>query len=566
MRFTGIAAGGLTLALLLMPHVAVAETLEQLVQQGSAALEAKKYAEAEGIWRKVIKVSPSNAVAFSNLCDALSRQDKLDEAMEFCQKAVFLDPKLPEAHKNLGNVFRGQKKLDDALAAYRQSVQLNPKYARGWNNIGTVLTQQGKYDEAIVAYRKSIEFDAKLVNAYQGLGNVYFTLGILLFVENKPDEAIVQYRKAIELDPKSVNAYNALALALYSQKKLDEAIAQYRKVIELDPKYLDAYQGLGNALYDQKKLDEAIAQYRKGLSLPDDEKSLRLPDGTEIRTITTHTFIHNSLGRILQERGQLSEAVIEFEKATKIDPSFKFSLYNLKEARRLLALQQRPEQIVALGETRYLSSDPITRIKRSIVKVSIVFEGNAKGTAYGTGYVIKRENNKVWIITNRHVVVDKETGQQGSNLEVEPYYGNAPKELERSRLPAKIVNITSVNESLDLALLEVTGLPPDIQPLPTYKGITNPNASILIIGHPESQDWSTENGRLLNQDDDGNLVVSTKLTVGSSGSPALNSEKKVIGIIFGTSNGSQINNSGFGYAHSIDMILKQLAKWEITTP
>ena len=532
MRFTGIAAGGLTLALLLMPHVAVAETLEQLVQQGSAALEAKKYAEAEGIWRKVIKVSPSNAVAFSNLCDALSRQDKLDEAMEFCQKAVFLDPKLPEAHKNLGNVFRGQKKLDDALAAYRQSVQLNPKYARGWNNIGTVLTQQGKYDEAIVAYRKSIEFDAKLVNAYQGLGNVYFTLGILLFVENKPDEAIVQYRKAIELDPKSVNAYNALALALYSQKKLDEA----------------------------------IAQYRKGLSLPDDEKSLRLPDGTEIRTITTHTFIHNSLGRILQERGQLSEAVIEFEKATKIDPSFKFSLYNLKEARRLLALQQRPEQIVALGETRYLSSDPITRIKRSIVKVSIVFEGNAKGTAYGTGYVIKRENNKVWIITNRHVVVDKETGQQGSNLEVEPYYGNAPKELERSRLPAKIVNITSVNESLDLALLEVTGLPPDIQPLPTYKGITNPNASILIIGHPESQDWSTENGRLLNQDDDGNLVVSTKLTVGSSGSPALNSEKKVIGIIFGTSNGSQINNSGFGYAHSIDMILKQLAKWEITTP
>ena len=45
MRFTGIAAGGLTLALLLMPHVAVAETLEQLVQQGSAALEAKKYAD-----------------------------------------------------------------------------------------------------------------------------------------------------------------------------------------------------------------------------------------------------------------------------------------------------------------------------------------------------------------------------------------------------------------------------------------------------------------------------------------------------------------------------------------
>ena len=375
--------------------------------------------------------------------------------------------------------------------------------------------------------------------------------------QKKLDEAIAQYRKAIELDPKSVSTYNNLGIALSDQKKLDEAISQYRKAIELDPKSVGTYNNLGVALKDQNKLDAAISQFRKGLSFPDDKT------GTPT---TAHTLIYNNLGLLLQERGQLSEAIIEFEKATKIDPSFEFAQNNLKEARRLLALQQKPERFIALGNTKYLPSEPLTPIKRSIVKVSIVFAGNAKGTGYGTGYAIKRENDKVWIITNRHVVVDKETGQQGSNLEVEPYYGNAPKELERSRVSAKIVNVTNANESLDLALLEFTGLPPDIQPLPIYKGIINPNAPILIIGHPESKGWSTESGRLLNQDDDGNLVISTKLTVGGSGSPALNSEKKVIGIIFGTSNGSQINNSGFGYAHSIDMILKQLAKWEITIP
>ena len=406
----------LTLALMIMPPTTVAQTLEQLWQQGETAQAQKKYPEAERIWRQIIQLDPNSAVAFSNLCAALFRQNKLDEALIFCQKALALDPKLPQTYKNIGDV-----------------------------------------------------------------------------------------------------------------------------------------------LYLQKKLTEAEEMYRRALSLPDD---------TSATPTTVHTFAHNNLGRLLQEQGKLEAAIAEFEKATKIDPKFEFASNNLQEARRLLSLQQQPEQIIALNNTKYLpQEDRLTRIKRSIVKISVVFTGNAKGTAYGTGYVVKRRGTTVWIITNRHVVVDRDTEQRGDNLEVEPYYGENLPNLPRDRVVAKIIHITQPQENLDLALLEVTGLPDDISPLTFHQGEINPQTPISIIGHPESKDWSKYEAITIGiQSSSGNLLIDVSLAVGGSGSPVFDQEMRVIGLMFKTINESQIDSSGIGFAYPIDRVLQKLAQWQVVVP
>ncbi|MFM7353631.1 MAG: trypsin-like peptidase domain-containing protein, partial [Microcystis aeruginosa] len=294
-----------------------------------------------------------------------------------------------------------------------------------------------------------------------------------------------------------------------------------------------------------------------------------LPDDTTGTPTTTHTLAHNNLGRLLQEQGKLEAAIAEFEKATKIDPKFEFASNNLQEARRLLSLQQQPEQIIALNNTKYLpQEDPLTQIKRSIVKISVVFTGNAKGTAYGTGYVVKRRGTTVWIITNRHVVVDRDREQRGDNLEVEPYYGeNVPKQLNRQRAGAKIVYITEPDEKLDLALLEVTGLPDDISPLTFHQGEINPKTRISIIGHPESKDWSKYEAITIGiQSSSGNLLIDVSLAVGASGSPVFDQEMRVIGLMFKTINESQIDSSGIGFAYPIDRVLQKLAQWQVTVP
>jgi superkiller protein 3 len=274
------------------------------------------------------------------------------------------------------------------------------------------------------------------------------------------------------------------------------------------------------------------------------------------------------LGRLLQEQGKLEAAIAEFEKATKIDPKFEFASNNLQEARRLLSLQQQPEQIIALNNTKYLpQEDPLTRIKRSIVKISVVFTGNAKGTAYGTGYVVKRRGTTVWIITNRHVVVDRDTEQRGDNLEVEPYYGENLPNLPRDRVVAKISQITQPQENLDLALLEVTGLPDDISPLTFHQGKIAAETRISIIGHPESKDWSSYEAITIGiHPSSGNLLIGVSLGVGASGSPVFDREMRVIGLMFRTISESQIDSSGFGLAYPIDRVLQKLAQWQVIVP
>ncbi|MCZ8200675.1 tetratricopeptide repeat protein [Microcystis sp. LE19-55.1A] len=542
----------LTLALMIMPPTTVAQTLEQLWQQGETAQAQKKYPEAERIWRQIIQLDPNSAVAFSNLCAALFRQNKLDEAPIFCQKALALDPKLPETYNNLGNVLSDQKKLKEAEEMYRRAIALDDQFVYAYYNLGNLLYDQKKLTEAEEMYRRALALDDKYVPAYNNLGNV-------LRAQKKLKEAEEMYRRALALDDKFVYAYNNLGLVLRAQNKLTEAEEMYRRALALDDKLAPAYIGLGNVLWDQNKLTEAEEMYRRALDLPDD---------TTGTPTTTHTLAHNNLGLLLQEQGKLEAAIAEFEKATKIDPKFEFASNNLQEARRLLSLQQQPEQIIALNNTEYLrQEDPLTRIKRSIVKISVVFTGNAKGTAYGTGYVVKRRGTTVWIITNRHVVVDRDTEQRGDNLEVEPYYGENLPNLPRDRVVAKIIHITQPQENLDLALLEVTGLPDDISPLTFHQGEINPQTPISIIGHPESKDWSKYEAITIGiQSSSGNLLIDVSLAVGGSGSPVFDQEMRVIGLMFKTINESQIDSSGIGFAYPIDRVLQKLAQWQVVVP
>jgi superkiller protein 3 len=609
----------LTLALMIMPPTTVAQTLEQLWQQGETAQAQKKYPEAERIWRQIIQLDPNSAVAFSNLCDALFRQNKLDEARIFCQKALALDPKLPETYKNIGNVLYFQKKLKEAEEMFRRAIALDDKDVLAYNNLGNALKDQGKLPEAIEMYQQAIKLDPKFVLAYYNLGIAlqrqrqgklpekiemyrqaikrnpkfvlaYYNLGIALADQGKLPEAIEMYQQAIKLDPKFVDAYYNLGIALADQGKLPEAIEMYRQAIKLDPKFVDAYNNLGIALADQGKLPEAIKMYQQaikldpkfvdaynnlGIALADQGK---LPEAIEMyqKALSLRLDLdvlyreENELYELSQDQHQEGgvEAIAEFEKARQIDLKLEFTRNNLQEARRLLSLQQQPEQIIALNNTKYLpQEDPLTPIKRSIVKISVVFTGNAKGTAYGTGYVVKRRGTTVWIITNRHVVVDRDTEQRGDNLEVEPYYGENLPNLPRDRVVAKIIHITQPQENLDLALLEVTGLPDDISPLTFHQGEIAAKTRISIIGHPESKDWSSYEAITIGiQSSSGNLLIDVSLAVGASGSPVFDREMRVIGLMFRTISESQIDSSGFGLAYPIDRVLQKLAQWQVILP
>jgi len=199
----------------------------------------------------------------------LSKQGKLDEALDAYRKALEIDPKFANAWYNMGIVFEEQGKLDEALDAYRKALEIDPKLANAWIGMGNTLNNQGKLDEALDAYRKALKFDPKNALAWNNMGAVLNSQG-------KLDKALDACRKALEIDPKYADAWYNMGIVLRKQGKLDEALDAYRKTLEIDPKYADAWYNMGVVLHKQGKLDEAISAYRKYLEI--------VPDNQDVKT------------------------------------------------------------------------------------------------------------------------------------------------------------------------------------------------------------------------------------------------------------------------------------------
>jgi superkiller protein 3 len=550
-------------------------SIDQLIKQGADAQKIKNYSQAEAIYRKIIQRQPNNAEAYYKLCDVLDDQNKLDDAVAACQKSITLNTNDAQTYFVLGIVLKKQKKLEEALKSYRRAIELDPKDAAAYNGVGNVLYDQKKLEEALKSYRRAIELDPKDAAAYNGVGNV-------LYDQKKLEEALKSYRRAIELDPKDAYAYNGVGNALRDQKKLDEAIAAYRQAIELDPKYVDAYNGLGNALSDQKKLEEAIAAYRQaieldpkyagayynlGNALSDQKKleeaiaayrqALSLPDqfGNTAETSTTaHTLAHNYLGEALQQQGKLEQAIEEYNKALQIDPNFIYTNNNLQEAQRLLTLRRNPQAEV-MDDREYLpKNEPAVPILRSVVLVTANFPNSREkqGSEYGTGLVIQRDGNRTLIITNRHVIFEQATGKQGQNIQVE-FFSEPPSGKLRMRRNARVLGMTSADDNLDIAVLEVTDpLPDDIKPLPTSSNPIQRQMAVRAIGHPvRGIPWSIEPGTISSYDSQQLQISGTAIQAGNSGGPVINSENQILGIVVEI-------DGGLAFAYPMPVIMEKL--------
>ncbi len=215
---------------------------------------AGRLAEAERIYKQILRVQPGNAGAHNNLGVALKNQDKLDEAIACYKRALKADPNHIEAYNNLGNALKEQKKLDEAIAWYRRALEVNPDYAEARNSLGAILQEQGRVDEAIACFLRALKVTPDDASAHNNLGIVYKEEGRL-------EESITCYERAIEIEPDYSEAHNNLGNALKDQGDLDSAIDCYKRAIKLKSDYASAHFNLGFTLLTVGRLEEGWVEH-----------------------------------------------------------------------------------------------------------------------------------------------------------------------------------------------------------------------------------------------------------------------------------------------------------------
>ena len=117
---------------------------------------------------------------------------------------------------------------------------------------------------AIAEFERAIELDPNNATAHHWFANHS------LAAAGQTEREIAEMKRALELDPLSLIINTNLGEAYIYAHRYDDAIAQLRKTVEMDAGFYFAHYMLGNALELKGQLPEAMAEYQKAMALNDD--------------------------------------------------------------------------------------------------------------------------------------------------------------------------------------------------------------------------------------------------------------------------------------------------------
>ena len=302
---------------------------------GMIAYQANALAEAEGLVRRAIAISPQPAFTLT-LGGILLNAKRPDEAIQLYRDLLAKNPALPEAHTHLAIALCSARRHDESISHFEKSLQLDPAnpYTRG--NLGIALTHVNRLEDAITNLQAAttalplnpdfhsalatallraggaIKFDEAITAATRALqlapnhGQIHHTLSLALTKQNKPTDALPHAQRAAELLPENSDVISILADLQRALARPDDAIATYQRALEQNPTGAEVGRGiaelhanLGTLLLDQSQHDEALTHLRKALSLA--------PKRPDIHSALLHALLFHPTGGGLEMKTLLDE-------------------------------------------------------------------------------------------------------------------------------------------------------------------------------------------------------------------------------------------------------------------
>jgi tetratricopeptide (TPR) repeat protein len=129
-----------------------------------------------------------------------------------------------------------------------------------------ILVQQDRSKDAL----KDIE---EYILAYPSQPEYYYLRAILRLQDQKYDKAIEDFDRAIQLDmPKGAEykVYLNRGMAHFYNQDFDQSDNDFNEVIALNPKNAAAFHGKGMIRYELGQYEDAIVEFEKALKLEED--------------------------------------------------------------------------------------------------------------------------------------------------------------------------------------------------------------------------------------------------------------------------------------------------------
>jgi tetratricopeptide (TPR) repeat protein len=286
----------------------------------------------EGIkyYNDVLKVDKSNFKANNALGDYFYKRNDLEQALKYFKNAILVNSYDQTIHNKIANIYikmgREQEAKNEILNGKLSQYQL--RLQRGYDDsdahyqMANIYKKEGMFNQAILEFKEVIKLNPSFSDALKGLSDVYKEQS-----EKVKQEAIlIPLKKAISLNPKNPANYINLA---HSYKKIgdyDNAEIQYKEALKINSSLSEVY----NYLSEIYKLKSDL-ENKKAI------QAERLEPYKYI--IQSNPYNHKAIYETamnFKSQGKISNAIIGFEEAVKINDSIADYHYQLADCYKLL--------------------------------------------------------------------------------------------------------------------------------------------------------------------------------------------------------------------------------------
>jgi tetratricopeptide (TPR) repeat protein len=303
--------------------------------EAAVALEQQgKLAEAETVWRAVLKTHPSSAQAYAHLGLLEAQQERYKTAEPMYRKALALNPQMPGLHLNLGLAFFKGGDLKQAIPEFQLLLKTQTSaslltqrltiligmahYGLGEFALAApYLKQAAQNDAQSLPLRLALAHSCLWSKQYQCVLDTYHEILTLnaesaeadMLAGEASDElsdhggAIEQFRAAAQANSNEPDVHFGLGYLLWGQKQFDEAASEFRAELANNPKQAEAMAYLG---------DTEMQLNHPELSPPLLEKAAEIDPRLELA--------HLDLGILDADAGRNDEALREMKLAAKLAP------------------------------------------------------------------------------------------------------------------------------------------------------------------------------------------------------------------------------------------------------
>ncbi len=317
------------------------------------AIARQEYSEAIGILKQIVDRYPFETEAYTRLARLFYSEERPEETITVVRRGLAVDPEYGDLYNVLGICFLGLGRYDEAIAAHQRYVQLAPNEPNAHDSLGMSFQQSGNYERAVAEYNAALAMDPEFEPAIIHLGDVYFQQG-------RYREAVAEYQRYVQVtgsDTAKAIGYGSIAKVYASERDFGRAeqaaknelrfekgavwnslliamergqtanVAAFKQSLIRNVPYpgrgsrselrsYDYYLGV-LALRD-KQPERAIAHFKQVLH--------HLPPSSGI------DLYEDCLANAYLELSRLDEAISEYQRILRRNPSYPLARYHLAQA------------------------------------------------------------------------------------------------------------------------------------------------------------------------------------------------------------------------------------------